>query len=244
MRAPARFTLAAWLALAPLFLVALPAGAAVNDPRRAEQWALDKVEADKAWTASTGKGVTIAIIDNGTDLTHNDLRLKIDKAFTCVGGCKPGGQADTYPEDGLYAPDHGTHVAGIAAASANNGIGVAGIAYDARIMPIKVFAEKADSTSGSDVSDAIRKAADEGAKVMNISIGSEIPMGMNASSLFQVQSSINYAYQKGVVVVLAAGNASNSIAGNAGSFNAIVVGATGPDDELANYTDRNVGVDI
>lgn len=161
------------------------------DPYLDDQWGMKKVQAPAAWERTKGDGVKIAILDTGIDQNHPDLSSKIvaQKNFTGKG----------IPDD-RYG--HGTHVAGIASAITNNGIGVAGLGYNAKLMNGKVLS---DTGSGyySWIASGVIWAADNGAKVINMSLGG----GADDSTL---QSAVNYAWTKGVVVVAAAGNNSNS----------------------------------
>ena len=101
-----------------------------SDPNWSLQYGLVNIRAPQGWDYSTGSAaVTIAIIDSGVDLSHADLAAKIVPGYDFVNG-------DSIPQDDN---GHGTHVAGIAAASGNNGIGVAGVSWGARIMPVKVL---------------------------------------------------------------------------------------------------------
>lgn len=165
-----------------------------NDPQYSSQWGLTKVNAPAAWDLSRGSGVVIAIVDSGVDLDHPDLASKlVDPSHW-----KDYVDGDTWPDD---ENGHGTHVAGIAAAATNNGTGVAGMAPDARIMPVRVLDKSGDGSSAN-LAQAIRFAVDHGARVINLSLGAQLPVGsMNA-----VQDEIDNAISQGVVVVAAAGN--------------------------------------
>lgn len=180
------------------------------DPLRGKQWGLDQINAEQAWTTSTGKGATIAVVDTGIDLTHPDLksRLVSGATFTCGDKPAPCGNGDWKGPDrvGQKSDSHGTHVAGIAAATANNGIGGAGTAPNASIMPVKVL----ENGEGSfdQVGAGVRYAADHGADVINLSLGA-----LPGSQLLTIagqesatKDAIAYARKKGVVVIASAGN--------------------------------------
>jgi subtilisin family serine protease len=179
-----------------------PGSGPVNDPLFARQWALDQVNAPEAWArGARGAGTTIAVVDTGVDLQHPDLSSKLVAGHDLVannGDC-PSGPQD---ENG-----HGTHVAGIAAAVTNNGIGVAGVAPDAQTMPVRVL--DADGTGTSDVIAAgIRWAADHGAQVINLSLG-ELPVVGQLEPLNQdIEDAVTHAWDSGSLVVAAAGNES------------------------------------
>src|SRR3712207_6263836 len=153
--------------------VLAPANAS-NDPLWDRQWGPQQVRADQAWATSTGAGTVIAVVDSGVDLSHPDLQGKLVAGTTTIG-CAKGqttcGNGDWKGVDGVgQANDtHGTHVAGIAAAATNNGIGIAGVAPDAKIMPVKVL-EDGSGDSGA-ISAGIVWAADHGADVINLSLG-------------------------------------------------------------------------
>jgi subtilisin family serine protease len=199
---------------------------AAGDPKRALQWGLTRVRADQAWSASKGAGVTIAILDSGIDLTHPDLKNKIVSHYTCIDSCTSGGDDNN---------GHGSHVAGIAAASTSNGIGVAGVAPAAKLMAVKIVGANG-SGSCSDIDLGVRWATDHGADVINMSFGPDFTIDL----LCGLQDAAEYAWNKGVVVIVAAGN--DGLINFYGSSSLIVVGATGPNDEPASYS--NAGADI
>lgn len=200
-------------ALAVTLGVAAPASAATNDPLRDQQWGLDQVHAEQAWPSTTGSGVVVAVVDSGVDLGHPDLAGQLVAGVTTVN-CPAKqtycGNGDWVGMDGdaQEADTHGTHVSGIIAAATNNGIGVAGVAPDAKIMPVKALED--GSGSFEDIAAGITYAADHGAKVINLSIGA-LP-GVQALTITGLESSVTdaiaYATSKGVLVVAAAGNES------------------------------------
>lgn len=174
------------------FLIALPADAS-NDPMFGNQYGLDKIQAEKAWSTGTGVGATVAVIDTGVQAEHEDLAAKMIAGFDFVDG-------DEVPQDGNR---HGTHVAGIAAAVTNNGIGVAGVAPGACVMPVRVLNNNGSGAFG-DIRSGIRWAADQGAQVINLSLGEFVVIrNLDESAM---KDAITYAYGKGVVVAVAAGN--------------------------------------
>ncbi len=166
-----------------------------NDALRPQQWAFDAVDFESAWKLSTGAGVTVAVVDTGVLGTHEDL------AGSVLPGLDLAADASTYDHAGNGEVDpagHGTHVAGIIAAHANNGVGIAGAAPGARILPVRVL-DASGSGSSSDVAEGIIWAADHGARVINLSLGGGPSPGM--------QIAIQYALSKQVVTFAAAGNA-------------------------------------
>ena len=203
-----------------------------NDPAFTLQWNLQMIGAPAAWQVATGSGSTIAVVDSGVDLNHEDLKDKIVGHVDCIGAdpltgaCKDG---DTAGQDDF---GHGTHVAGIAAAETNNGRGVAGTAPDASILDVKVL-DSSGSGTAEDVAAGIKYAADHGAVVINLSLG-------NASqSIFgsSFQDALDYAFGKGAIPVIAAGN--NFVLPSGSANHAIVVGALNRQGVKATYS--NIG---
>jgi thermitase len=190
-----------------------------DDPGFVNQWALVKIQAPQAWDVTTcSPTINIAILDTGVDLDHPDLAGKI------VSNINFSGSNTT---DDVYG--HGTHVAGIAAAITNNGIGVAGLGYNSAIMNVKVLADNGAGTH-SQIAAGIIWAADNGAQIINLSLGS----GASSQTL---EDAVNYAWSKGVVVVAAAGNNGNSIKMYPAAYaNCIAVAATNANDALASWS--------
>jgi serine protease len=197
------------LTLAAGLLVA-PASATTNDPLRSQEWGLDQIHAEQAWAKTTGAGVVVAVVDSGVDLTHPDLQANLVPGATFVGCATSCGNGDWKGPDGVGQENdaHGTHVSGTIAAVTNNGIGVAGVAPNAKVMPVKVLED--GSGSFEDIAAGIRYAADHGADVINMSLGAQ--PGIQALTITGVESSVTdaiaYADSKGVLVVAAAGNES------------------------------------
>jgi subtilisin family serine protease len=189
---------------------AAPAVAAPDDPLYGKQWGPQQVRAEQAWTTSTGAGTIVAVVDSGVDFDHPDLAPKLLAGATfldcgdrsCGNGDWQSGPAERRAADS----EHGTHVAGIAAAVTGNGTGIAGVAPDASILPVKVLDEEGGSFE--DIASGIRFAADRGADVINLSLGT-LP-GVQALTftgvISDVQEAVTYARSQGAVVVAAAGN--------------------------------------
>ncbi|HEX2195642.1 MAG TPA: S8 family serine peptidase, partial [Actinomycetota bacterium] len=135
----------------------------VNDPLFGDQWGLQKIQAPEAWATADGGGITIAIVDSGVDLGHPDFAC--GKLAVHPGSNIGSKKSPNTPQD---KDGHGTHVAGIAGACTNNGVGVAGVAPGATIMPVGVFEE---SNLDRAMAQGIRFATDKGAHVVNLSIG-------------------------------------------------------------------------
>jgi len=176
--------------IASCLAIAPPVHAA-TDPLLAQQWGIFAIGADRVWSTTTGAGVIVAVVDSGSG-QHPDL------AENLLPGRSFFGLVETPDGNDIDTSGHGSHVAGIIAAAANNGIGGSGVAPNAKILPIKVL-DQAGSGDARDVAAGVRYAADNGAKVINLSLGG----AAESSSLSQA---IAYANDKGALVVAAAGN--------------------------------------
>jgi serine protease len=206
------------LALATAAMAAKPAG---SDPLYAKQWGPQQVRAPQAWATSRGARTVIGVVDSGVDFDHPDLKAKLRPGATfldCGTSSCGNGDWESGPAARIASKStHGTHVSGIAAASTGNGIGIAGVAPSAGILPVKALDEEGGSFE--DIALGIRWAVDHGANVINLSLGA-LP-GVQAlvitGLLTDVQDAIAYARGKGVVVVAAAGNDFASICGTPAS---------------------------
>ena len=176
--------------IASCLAIAPPVHAAA-DPLLAQQWGLFAIGADHVWTTTTGQGVIVAVVDSGSG-PHPDLVENLLPGRSIIG------TVETQDGRDIDASGHGTHVSGIIAAVANNGIGGSGVAPNAKILPIQVL-DQAGQGDARDVAAGVRFAADNGARVINLSLGG----ATESSSLTQA---ITYANDKGVLVVAAAGN--------------------------------------
>lgn len=203
-----------------------------GDPYRPQQWHLDHIGAPQAWERSTGSGVVIAIVDSGVDLAHPDLvdRFYRDADANIVG--YDFVDDDTQPQD---KNGHGTMVAGIAAAATENGIGVAAVAPQASIMPIRVL-DAEGAGNGRDVDAGIRWAVDNGADVINLSLESVVPVPGSVVSQAPTEA-VRYAWDRGVVVVAATGNSSSPFTDYPSSSPVLLVGAVDRNDEPAAFSD-------
>lgn len=198
-----------------------------NDERYSEQWNLEAIKMPAAWETSRGEGVTVAVIDTGITRVSDLAQTAFTKGFDFVDD----------DEDATDLHGHGTHVAGTIAQSTNNRLGVAGVAYGATLMPVRVLDANGSGTA-ADVAEGIRFAADHGATVINMSLGSPV-----ASQI--IEDAVNYAHAKGVTIIAAAGNESSNQASFPARFpHVIAVSATGPTGEKSPYSNYGVGVDI
>ncbi|AKU99625.1 Protease [Labilithrix luteola] len=205
-----------------------------NDPKFAEQWHMKRAGAERAWEFACGEGVTVAVVDTGIACYDEGGFMKgTDLAgTTCVSGYNFVGKNDIAADD----QGHGTHVAGTIAQTTNNGVGVAGLAHCAKLMPVKVLSKQGWGTM-ADVAEGIRWAADHGAQVINLSLGA--PMKSKV-----VENAVKHAYDKGVVVVAAAGNSGRSVGYPAAYAEAIAVSATDKNDNIAWFSSRGPQVAI
>ena len=193
------------------------AASAANDPYAGSQWHLAKIGGATAWDQSQGSGVTIAILDTGIDASHPDLSARMVPGWNFVDN--NNNTADVH--------GHGTAVAGSAAATLNNGVGVASIAGQAALMPVRI-ADANAYTYWSTVAQGLTWAADNGARVANISY-----VGVAGSST--VQNAAQYMKSKGGLVVVSAGN--NNINENVTPTGTMIpVSATDENDNKTSFS--------
>jgi len=188
------------------------------------------IKATTAWDVTLGDPETvIAIVDTGVDMTHPDLSGKIVSA---------GHDFANNDDDATDDVWHGTHVAGIAAADTNNGVGTAGVARNCRILPVKVTDANGDGFY-SWIIDGIIWATDHGASVINISLGGSVPDPF-------LEDACKYAHDKGVVVVAAAGNDGIASVTFPAAYDAYVLAVTASDynDAIAQFSSFGPEVDV
>ncbi|MEW6476739.1 MAG: S8 family serine peptidase [Actinomycetota bacterium] len=207
------------------------ASKAGSDPLRSAQWALDQVGFDPARAAVDPSSVTVAVLDSGVAGSHEDLAGTLLTGWDAIAD-RPGGDTDPL--------GHGTHVAGIVAAVAGNGLGGRGAAAGVRILPVRVLDSDGSGWS-STIAEGIRWAADHGADVINLSLG-----GSSPSSAYR--AAIDYAvHQRGAVVVASAGNeyeSGNPVSYPAAFPDAIAVGASTPSNGRASFSNTGAYVDL
>jgi thermitase len=232
----ARSCIRLWLVpvvAAALVVAASPAHAS-NDPKFAEQWGLAQIGAPAAWATTTGAGVRIGVVDTGVDPDHDDLAGKVVAHASCIGA--DGDPAACRVGEGHDDNGHGTHVAGIAAATKDNGMGIAGVAPDASLVVAKALDAEGAGTV-DDVMAGIKWVVDNGAQVVNLSFGPGLTSLVGGS----LDEGVEYAWSRGAVPVLAAGNEnlfglSLLNGGGYGDLDAIVVGATTRRGDVAGYS--------
>jgi len=237
-----------------------------NDPRFDEQWDMERIRMPEAWSVEKGsEDVVIAIVDTGVNYEHEDIKNKIWRNPGEVPGngidddgngfvddyigwdftdapTMPGrGDYTEWDNDPMDEGGHGSHVAGIAGAQPDNSVGIAGVAWRCRIMPVRAgFRVLTGGTylQDDDAAAAIVYAADNGAKVINMSWGDEEP------SLL-IRDAIDYAYSRGCVLVAAAGNDSRTdVLYPAAYRKVIAVAASDQNDHKAYFSNANAAIDI
>ncbi len=234
-----------------------------NDPNYREQWNLVLMNMPQAWHLEQGNpAVTVAVVDSGIDIQHPDFRSQLWQNAGEIRGNRIDDDGNGYVDD-IHGWDfsdapvlsgngdwkvrdnepqdetgHGTHVSGIIAARPNNGIGIAGIAWNCRLMPVRAGFKFGGGTyfQNDDAAAAIVYAADNGAQVINMSWGDTV-------NAFIIEDAVAYAYARGCVLVAAAGND-----GAVGSLYPAglktVISVAGIDAERQLYADSNFGATI
>jgi thermitase len=198
---------------------------ASNDPFLGSQWHLSRIDALSAWAAVQGEGVTIAILDSGIDTAHPDLAGRLVPGYNFVDG-------STNVED---VRNHGTRTAGTAAATLNNGIGVASVAGRTQIMPVRVSNSSGFATFSA-MAEGLIWAADRGARVANLSFS-------DAASSSSVLSAAHYMRSKGGLVFVSAGN-NGTDPGRTPTEAMIIVSATNSSDVRTSWSNFGAHVDL
>jgi|GEM_PF-723158 Subtilisin-like serine proteases len=207
-----------------------------NDPSYEKQWALQTIGAECAWQHTTGdRSITVAVIDSGVDLTHPDLVGHLrDDGFDFID----------FDEDPSDENGHGTHVAGIVAATLNNAEGITGLAPDVQILPIRVL-DAEGSGSNMAVAFGIRYAAEQGADILNLSLGATLMLSVDDVSP-EIEDAILFAQEQGALVVVAAGNDYVPLPNAVGGANedVVVVAATNARDLKTQFSNSGPWVDV
>ena len=192
------------------------------------QWSLGTIQAPAAWDYTTGaSSIIVAVLDTGVDYQHPDLQGKLLGGYDFVN-------SDSNPSDDN---GHGTGVSGLIASSTNNSTGMAAVAWGTPVLPVKVL-DAAGSGSHSAIAKGINYAADQGARVINLSLG-----GTSSSST--LQSAVDYAWNKGAVIIAAAGNNGNSTpVYPAACANVVAVSATNSADLRPSWSNYGTYVDV
>jgi serine protease len=204
-----------------------PGSSFPNDACYKYQWHMRQLGMPDAWKRGNGKGVIVAVIDTGVTKVADLAETKFVPGYNFIAN-------NTNADDDH---GHGTHVAGTIAQSTNNKRGVAGVAYGATIMPLKVLSARG-SGSVAGITQAIRWAADNGAHVINMSLGGPTRMG-------SMGAAVKYARDKGVVIVAAAGNDGRGRVGYPAGYPGVVaVAATQFDETTTFYSNWGKEIDV
>lgn len=229
-----------------------------QDPLREVQWGLDQIRSHAAWQRSRGQDVVVAVIDTGVDLSHPDLFAAADGDSSTNAKFLPGNTflecGDSGCGDGSWQSfrwdlghPHGTHVAGILAATADNGVGIAGVAPDARVLPVRVM-DSGGFGKVEDIVAGIRWAADQGADIINLSLMTSSFRGEAATALGLdggVGDAIADAQDAGALVVAAAGNQNLDpyCSQPASRHGVVCVAATDAEEQRAPYSTYPIKLD-
>ena len=206
-------------------ILSVDPAAITNDPVLTKEWHIGKIGATAAWDLSSGAGIVVAVLDTGVQTSHPDLAANI----------VPGWNAYSNSSNAEDVNGHGTAVAGAVAAVGNNGLGVVGVAYRAKIMPIRIT-DGSGATSFSIMANGLTWAADHGADVANISFS-------NVFKSSTMQSAAQYLRNKGgQTVVSANNNAKDELAANTGTM--VTVSASDQNDALASFSSWGSMVDV
>jgi thermitase len=217
-----------------------------NDPLFGDLYGMQKIQAPAGWDAaglgafpSTG-GVKVGIVDTGIQTSHPDLAGKVVNCAKSMGALPI---LSGSIQEGTCADDngHGTHVAGTITANANNGIGVAGVAFNSPLAICKALGGPLGSGSTADVANCITWAHDKGAKVISMSLG-----GGASTTL---KSAVDYAWASGgangTVLVAAAGNDGDATLNYPAAYpNVVSVAATDSSDTRASFSNANADVEV
>ncbi len=209
--------------------MAVPSPLQPNDPYFKYQWHMQNIQMPQAWDMSTGQDIIVAVVDTGIAFGAPDLA----NTKHLPGYDFTANDADPTDDQG-----HGPHVAGTIAQSTNNGVGVAGVAFNARLLPVKVLG--ADGTgSYENIIKGIVYAVDQGAKVINLSLA-----GTAGSA--SLRDAVKYAYDHGVLVVAAAGNSGQNQVAYPAAYDdyVLAVAATRYDNQRTNYSNYGPEIDL
>lgn len=197
-----------------------------NDPMYKDQWGMHRVGVESSYGMSCGAGVKVAVVDTGVRCMEAKGVTRLSDLAKCESGYDFTSNKPIANDGNL----HGSHVSGTIAQSTHNNLGGVGVAPCATILPVKVLSDSGSGTSEG-VASGIRYAVDQGAQVINMSLGSDSPSDV-------IKDAVNYAHDKGVTVVCAAGNSGSKTGFPAGYKNAISVSAIDQNDTIAKFSSR------
>lgn len=215
--------------------------AGVSDALYPLQWALPKIGVPQAWQfVKAPQELIVAVVDSGVDYNHPDLKGQIinGKDFMAEEATGPNGEGspDVVDDDPRDQLGHGTHVAGIIAALADNQMGVAGIAPMVKVLNIKALNQEGWGSAFA-IAQGITSAADQGARIINLSLGGGEPSK-------PIELAVKYAQSKGALIVAAAGNSFTHTGFPANLPGVLAVGATDSEDWLADFTNHDKRIDV
>ncbi|PWG61263.1 peptidase S8 [Spiribacter halobius] len=202
-----------------------PVATSPNDPYYDDAWHLPQIQAPTAWDSSRGSGRVVAVLDTGVDAGHADLGANVLPGYNSVSGSS----------DSSDVHGHGTLVAGVVAALGDNGEGVASLAWQTGILPVRITDRDDGYAYFSDIANGLTWAADNGAHVANISY--------NVSGSSTIQSAAKYMMDRGGLVVVAAGN-DGSDPGYSDSPYLIAVSATNSSDSKTSWSNYGYYIDV
>ncbi|HEY9840630.1 MAG TPA: S8 family peptidase [Candidatus Obscuribacterales bacterium] len=216
--------------------------ARLNDAFFNLQWALPKIGIPTAWSLGSpgNKQLLVAVVDSGVDYQHPDLKDQIinGKDFMAENPTGPNGEGspDVVDDDPLDQMGHGTHVAGIIGALPDNATGIAGIAPGVSILNIRVLNNEGWGSAFA-IAQGISYAVDNGARIINLSLGSGEPSK-------PIELAVKYAQKKGVLIVAAAGNSFTHTGYPASYPGVLAVGATNEEDWLADFSNHDARINV
>ncbi|MNO45933.1 Thermophilic serine proteinase precursor [compost metagenome] len=192
------------------------------------QWNLPIIETNRGWKLSKGSNdVIVAVVDTGVDINHPDLKGKLMKGYNVINP----------DEDPLDDVGHGTHVAGIISAKVNNNEGIAGMMWGGKLLPVKALDNTGSGTTYS-VAQGIIWATDQGAKVINLSLG-------NYADAQFLHDAIKYAYDRDVVLIAATGNDNTERPGYPAAYPEVLsVSATDYNLNRASFSNYGDYIDV
>lgn len=200
-----------------------------DDPNLSHQWALEKIQAFDAWDITTGSNIVIAVVDTGVSSTHPDLEAKLLPGYNAM--------LDNSKSEDDHG--HGTAIAGLIAAESDNHEGIAGVCWGCYILPVKVLDEHG-AGKDSDLARGIRWATDQGANIINLSLG-------GAENSHALRDAIEYAFRNGVLIIASSGN--DHRLGNFTNYPAaypqvVAVGATTNSDKITGFSNTGDYIDL
>ena len=197
-----------------------------QDPKSNQQYYLKQLNLEKSQSLAGKTPVTVAVIDQGVDTKHPDLKGRLLPGYNAVNPMNQG------------SPDfHGTHVTGIIAANKNNAIGGYGVNPNAKILPIDVFDRQFFATDYT-IAQGILYAVEKGAKVINMSLGGPIKSPI-------IEEAVNKALEKNIVIVAAAGNTGDATPSYPAAYEGVIsVGSTNEEKKLSNFSSFGPSIDV